>query len=141
MAQCVVHALKGLACRARVTQASSRPSPCMQAQRSRHLRSTRAAVPVLLAHANVTENINNLSRGPKLTYSTLCSLNKLTCVSMRENVCTMLSQHSNSKDTHTFDASFTLAMLADGSTASSSIKSGSYTNNTIVMKQAQIQQA
>ncbi len=43
MAQCVVHALKGLACRA----------------------------PVLLAHANVTENINILSMGPKLRYPTV----------------------------------------------------------------------
>ncbi len=40
MAQCVVHALEGLACRA----------------------------PVLLAHAEVTENIKYISMGPKLRY-------------------------------------------------------------------------
>ncbi len=40
VAQCVVHALKGLACRA----------------------------PVLLAHAEVTENIKYFSMGPKLRY-------------------------------------------------------------------------
>ena len=66
LAQCVVHALKGLTCRARVTPASS-PS-ASSAQRSRRLRSTRAAVPVLLAHANVTESINIFSMGPKLRY-------------------------------------------------------------------------
>ena len=68
MAQCVVHALKGLACRARVALASSPASHC---KRSRRLRSTRAAAPVLLAHANVTENINILSMGPKLRYPTV----------------------------------------------------------------------
>jgi hypothetical protein len=44
-----------LACRACVTPASSPASHCLQ--RSRRLRSTRAAVPGLLAHAEVTENI------------------------------------------------------------------------------------
>ena len=69
MAQCVVHALKDLARRARVTPASSPASHCKQcfesalSQRSgsRRLRSTLAAAPVLLAHANVTESINILS--------------------------------------------------------------------------------
>ena len=52
MAQCAVHALKGLACRARATPASS-PASASSAQCSRRLRSTRVAVPVLLAHAEV----------------------------------------------------------------------------------------
>ena len=55
--QCVVHALKGLACHARVNPASS-PGPASHcsasgAQRSRCLRFTHATVPVLLAHAEV----------------------------------------------------------------------------------------
>ncbi len=53
MAQCVVHVLKGLACRARATLASRTAS---SAHRSRRLRSTRAAAPGLLAHAEVTKN-------------------------------------------------------------------------------------
>ncbi len=57
MAQYVVHALEGLACRARVTPASSPAAPASSAQRSRRLRSTLAATPVLLAHAEVTKNI------------------------------------------------------------------------------------
>ena len=52
MAQCVVHALKGLACRARVIPACSPASHC--GKQSRRLRSTCAAAPVLLAHAEVT---------------------------------------------------------------------------------------
>ena len=42
------------------------PRTASSAQRSRRLRSTRAAAPVLLAHANVTENINIFSMGPNL---------------------------------------------------------------------------
>jgi hypothetical protein len=41
------------------------PRTASSAQRSRRLRSTCAAAPVLLAHANVTENINIFSMGPK----------------------------------------------------------------------------
>ncbi len=42
--QCVVHALKGLACRARVSLWLARlPRTASSTQRSRHLRSTRAA--------------------------------------------------------------------------------------------------
>ena len=47
------------------------PRTASSAQRSRRLRSTRAAAPVLLAHANVTENINIFSMGPKLRYPTV----------------------------------------------------------------------
>ncbi len=57
MAQCVVHARKGLAPRARVTPASYLPrtgGTASSAQRSRRLRSTRVAAPGLLAHAYVT---------------------------------------------------------------------------------------
>jgi hypothetical protein len=45
--------------------------PCTagSAQRSRHLRSTRAAAPVLLAHAEVTENIKYFYMGPKLRHT------------------------------------------------------------------------
>ena len=57
MAQCVVHALKGLVCRARVTPASSPASHSKQCSVLTLLRSTRAAAPVLLAHAEVTKNI------------------------------------------------------------------------------------
>ncbi len=57
MAQCAVHALKSLACCARVTLASSPASHCKQCSCSRSLRSTRAAAPVLLAHAEVTKMI------------------------------------------------------------------------------------
>ena len=46
--------LKGLACRTRVTPASS---PASSAQRSRRLHSTRAAAPVLFAHAFVLSHI------------------------------------------------------------------------------------
>ncbi len=49
------------------------PRTASSAQRSRRLRSTRAAAPVLLAHANVTENINILSMGPKLRYPMVLS--------------------------------------------------------------------
>ena len=72
MAQCVVHALKGLALAARVSLRLARlPRTASSAQRSRRLRSTRAAAPVLLAHANVTENINIFSMGQKLRYPTV----------------------------------------------------------------------
>ncbi len=54
MAQCVVHALKGLAA-VRVSLRLARlPRTASSAQRSRRLRSTRAAASVLLAHAKVT---------------------------------------------------------------------------------------
>ena len=55
MAQCVVHALECLACRTRVTPASSPASHCKQC--SHCLRSTRAAAPVLLTHAVVTKTL------------------------------------------------------------------------------------
>ncbi len=71
MAQCVVHALKSLACRAPVTPASSPASHCKQRSALTPLRSTRAAAPVLLAHAEVTENIKYFSMGPKLRYPTV----------------------------------------------------------------------
>ena len=57
MAQCIVHALKGLACRARVTPASSPASHCKQYSALTSPSLHRAAAPVLLAHAEVTENI------------------------------------------------------------------------------------
>ncbi len=57
MAQCVVHALKGLTCRARATPASSPARTASTAKCSRRLRSTSTAVPALLAHAEVTNNI------------------------------------------------------------------------------------
>ncbi len=41
------------------------PRTASSAQRSRRLRSTRAAAPVLLAHANVTESINIFRMDPK----------------------------------------------------------------------------
>ena len=44
------------------------PRTARCAQRSRRLRSTRAAAPVLLAHANVTESINIFLMGPNLRY-------------------------------------------------------------------------
>jgi hypothetical protein len=50
-----VHALEGLACRARVTSASSPAAPASRVRRSRRLRSTLVAVPGLLAHALVTK--------------------------------------------------------------------------------------
>ncbi len=55
MAQCAVHAVKGLACRARVTQLARLPRAASSAQRSRRLRFTRAAAPVLLAQAEVSQ--------------------------------------------------------------------------------------
>ncbi len=69
MAQCVVHALKGLACRARVTPASSPASHCKQCSALTSLRSTRAAAQVLIAHADVTKNTTYFSMGPKLRHS------------------------------------------------------------------------
>ena len=50
-----VHALEGLACRKRVTPASSPAAPTSRVRRSRRLRSTLAAAPGLLAHAFVTK--------------------------------------------------------------------------------------
>jgi hypothetical protein len=50
------------------------PRTASIAQRSRRLRSTRAAAPVLLARANVTENIDISSMGPKLRYPTVLQL-------------------------------------------------------------------
>ena len=47
------------------------PRTASSAQRSRRLRSTRAAAPVLLAHADVTENIKYFSMGPKLRHPTV----------------------------------------------------------------------
>jgi hypothetical protein len=71
MAQCVVHALKGwLAARVSLRQARLPRT----AQRSRRLRSTRAAATVLLAHANVTKNIKYFSMGPKLRHLTVPAL-------------------------------------------------------------------
>ena len=67
-AQCVVHALKGLACRARVTPASSPAAPASRMRRSRRLYSTRAAAQVLLAPAEVTKNIMLFKMGPKRRY-------------------------------------------------------------------------
>ena len=46
------------------------PRTASIAQRSRRLRSTRAAAPVLLAHAEVTANIMFFTMGPTLTYPT-----------------------------------------------------------------------
>ncbi len=74
MAQCDVHALKGLACRARVFRLARMPRTANRAQRSRRLSSTHAAAPVLLAHAEVTKNINIFSMGPKLRYPTVASV-------------------------------------------------------------------
>ncbi len=51
-----VHALEGLACRKRVTPASSPAAPATRVRRSRRLRSTLAAALVLLAHALVTNH-------------------------------------------------------------------------------------
>ena len=44
------------------------PRTASSAQRSRRLCSTRAAAPVLLAHADVTENIKYFLMGPKLRH-------------------------------------------------------------------------
>ncbi len=44
------------------------PRTASSAQRSRRLRSTRAAAPVLLTHADVTKNIKYFSMGPKLRH-------------------------------------------------------------------------
>ena len=76
MAQCVVHALKDLACHARVTPASSPASHCKQcsALTARRLRFTRAVAPVLLAHDEVTENIKYFSMGPKLRHPAVLQL-------------------------------------------------------------------
>jgi hypothetical protein len=46
-----VHAREGLACRKRVSPASSPAAPAIRVRRSRRLRSTLAAAPGLLAHA------------------------------------------------------------------------------------------
>ena len=64
MAQCVVHALKGLACRARVTPASS---------------------PVLHAHADVTKSIQYFSMGPKLNYVCTCCVQISGCINVSAN--------------------------------------------------------
>ncbi len=69
MAQCVVHAPKAWLA-ARVSLRLARlPRTASSAQRSRRLRSTRAAAPGLLAHANVTEIIKHFSMGPKLRHT------------------------------------------------------------------------
>ena len=67
MAQCVVHVLKGLARRARVSLRLARlPSTASSAQRSHCLRSACAAASVLLAQADVTKNIISFPVGPEL---------------------------------------------------------------------------
>ena len=55
-----MHELKGLACSARVTPASSHARP----RHSRHLRSTLVVAPVLFAHAAVAEAKNEYIRQP-----------------------------------------------------------------------------
>ncbi len=60
------------------------PRTASSAQRSRRLRSTRAAAPVLLAHAIVTENINILSMGPKLRHTTVRRHSCLTIIEQGE---------------------------------------------------------
>ena len=59
IAQCVVHALNGLACRARVTPATVAhlPRTASSARRSRRRRSTCVAAPGLLAYTEVTKII------------------------------------------------------------------------------------
>ncbi len=62
MARCVVHALKGLACRARVTPVSLPAAPASRARRSRSLRSTLAAAPGLRAHAHSLSILRSSNR-------------------------------------------------------------------------------
>ena len=58
MVQCVMHALKGLACCARVSLRLARlPRTASSAQLSRRICSSRAAAPGPLAHAEVTKSI------------------------------------------------------------------------------------
>ena len=49
------------------------------AQRSRRLRSTRAAAPVLLAHAEVTKNIKYFWMGPKLRHTAVSPASEMFC--------------------------------------------------------------
>ncbi len=87
MAQSVVHALKGLAyCTARVSlRLACLPRTASSAQRSRHLRSTRAAALVYLAHAEVTKTIILFSMGPNRRYPTLPTLASHTFESIHVN--------------------------------------------------------
>ena len=64
-----VHALKGLACRARVAPASSSATPASRVRRSRRLRSTLAAAPGLLAHALVTNHETLTKYSDAMSYS------------------------------------------------------------------------
>ena len=65
MAQCAVHVLEDLACRAHLTPATvpRLPRTASSAQRPRHLCSTREAAPVLLAHTEVTLTIKYFFNG------------------------------------------------------------------------------
>ena len=71
--QCVVHALKGLACRARVTPASSPASHCEQcsALTSPALHARGCASPSRAHRGN--ENIKYFSMGPKLRHPAVCA--------------------------------------------------------------------
>ncbi len=64
--------------KARLGARVARPRARLPRTASGAQRSTRAAAPVLLAHANVTENLNIFSMGPKLRYPTashcICAL-------------------------------------------------------------------
>jgi hypothetical protein len=55
------------------------PRTASSAQRSRRLRSTRAAAPVHLAHTNVTKNVKYFSMGPKLRHPPVLGCDDIMC--------------------------------------------------------------
>jgi hypothetical protein len=61
------------------------PRTASSAQCSRRLRSTRTAVPVLLAHAEVTKNIKYFSMGPNINYVCTCCVQISGCINVSAN--------------------------------------------------------
>jgi hypothetical protein len=74
MAQCVVHALKGLACRARVTPASSPASHCKQCPALMSPFSPRARLRQSFLRTLRSQKHNIFSMGPKFRYPTVFGL-------------------------------------------------------------------
>jgi hypothetical protein len=63
------------------------PCTASSAQRSRHLRSTCAAAPVLLAHAEVTKTIICFQIGQKLRYPVLAETSEFYCKHQSRRMC------------------------------------------------------
>ncbi len=70
------------------------PRTASSAQRSRRLRFTRAAAPVLLAHAEVTKSVIYISVGPKLRYPAVVLIRNTTSTAVIEGLALPRASHS-----------------------------------------------